>query len=144
KLNETQEQWFTPLDGDEELYDLQTDPYEINNLANNEDSAEVLNRFRDTYTKWRYEISDRCDKPESEMLEEMWPGGVQPKTASVNSKIVNNKLELSCETEGASIGYKIDGGKWQLYTEPLEVIENSKLEFKAIRIGFKESEIGSL
>ncbi|MCK5906215.1 MAG: hypothetical protein KAG37_01410 [Flavobacteriales bacterium] len=42
------------------------------------------------------------------------------------------------------ISYKVNGENWQLDPESLEVKENSKLEFKAIRIGFKESEIGSL
>jgi arylsulfatase A-like enzyme len=144
KLNKTQELWFTPLDGDEELYDLQNDPFEVNNLANNEDMNNVLERFRGVYAKWRENISDKCQYPESEMLEQMWPGGVQPTTANVEQQEKDGKIILSCATEGASIGYRVNGGKWQLYTKPLDILEGSKLEFKAIRIGFKESEITSI
>jgi arylsulfatase A-like enzyme len=143
KLNKTQELWFTPLDGDEELYDLQKDPYEINNLAKDENSKDVLNRFRGAYSEWRNEISDRCDNPESEMLEEMWPGGVQPTTSKVDYKIIDDKLVLSCSTVGASIGYQIEGVNWESYTHPLNISKGHKLKFKAIRIGFKESEISS-
>ena len=141
KLNKTQELWFTPLDGDEELYDLENDPYEINNLAKDKDSEKILKRFREVYSNWRNEISDRCDKPESEMLEEMWPGGVQPTTKQVIANKNNNTITLSCETEGASIGYRIDGGKWQLYTKPISIEKGKKVEAKAIRIGYKESDI---
>jgi hypothetical protein len=74
----------------------------------------------------------------------MWPGGVQPTTANVEQQEKDGKIILSCATEGASIGYRVNGGKWQLYTKPLDILEGSKLEFKAIRIGFKESEITSI
>ena len=144
KLNETQELWFSALDGDEELYDLQNDPFEINNLAKSKQSQEVLNSFRTVYSKWRTDISDRCQNPESEMLEQMWPNGKQPITSKVITDIHKGQAILYCRTKGASIGYRVDGGKWQLYTHPFKIDENKKIEFKAIRIGYKESEITSL
>ena len=144
KLNKTQELWFTPLDGDEELYDLQNDPFEINNLAKNEEIKQTLERFRDVYTKWRNDISDRCKNPESEMLEEMWPGGIQPTTANVFSELNDGIITLSCPTEGASIGYRVNNRAWKIYTKPLKVSDSEKIEFKAIRIGYKESSITSL
>ncbi len=77
------------------------------------------------------------------MLEEMWPGGVQPTTSKVDYKIIDDKLVLSCSTVGASIGYQIEGVNWESYTHPLNISKGHKLKFKAIRIGFKESEISS-
>ncbi len=141
KLNKIQELWFTPLNGDEELYNLQNDPYEINNLANNKDSKQTLERFRNVYREWRKNVSDRCKNPESEMLEEMWPGGKQPTTSEVIAKSKDGKIILKCSTKGASIGFRINSTKWELYTKPIKISSKSKYEFKAIRIGYKESKI---
>jgi N-sulfoglucosamine sulfohydrolase len=49
----------------EELYDLQNDPYEINNLAESADHAATLTRLRDELTKWVEDIDDQGRIPET-------------------------------------------------------------------------------
>ncbi|WP_419194948.1 sulfatase-like hydrolase/transferase [Novipirellula herctigrandis] len=51
----------------EELYDLQSDPYEINNLAADEAYKEVLDRMRDVHLDWVVETRDIGLIPESEI-----------------------------------------------------------------------------
>jgi len=51
----------------EELYDVQNDPFEINNLAAEPNRAETLIRMRDALAKWMRDIRDLGLLPESEM-----------------------------------------------------------------------------
>ncbi|MBD3275844.1 MAG: sulfatase-like hydrolase/transferase [Candidatus Marinimicrobia bacterium] len=43
----------------EELYDLETDPFEINNLVNSEEHQEILQQYRDELDLWLYETDDQ-------------------------------------------------------------------------------------
>ena len=73
---------------------------------------------------------------------------IQPKTSDVNIKINSDGLvQMYCETKGASIGYQteemIGDNRWLLYTEPIKITSTQKLIARAIRIGFKASNITS-
>jgi hypothetical protein len=52
---------------------------------------------------------------------------------------------MSCDTKGASIGYQtedmIGKGRWLLYTKPIKIKSTQKLLARAIRIGYKASNI---
>ena len=45
---------FAP--GDEEMYDLEQDPHELNNLAAKSDYQSLLNRMREACRRWQFEI----------------------------------------------------------------------------------------
>jgi N-sulfoglucosamine sulfohydrolase len=128
-----------------ELYDLENDPYEVHNLAENPTYANKLEELSTQLNQWQIAINDRGFTPESEIIEEFWPNMTQPKTADVYIQINTSNATLSCETEGASIGYQygnaIDTNNWQLYTKPVQLNTNEKIRARAIRIGFKASEI---
>jgi N-sulfoglucosamine sulfohydrolase len=128
-----------------ELYDLENDPYEVHNLAENSTYANKLEELSTQLNQWQIAINDRGFTPESEIIEEFWPNMTQPKTADVYIQINTSNATLSCETEGASIGYQygnaIDTNNWQLYTKPVQLNTNEKIRARAIRIGFKASEI---
>ena len=69
-------------------------------------------------------------------------------TQNVEFKIRNDGLyELTSITKGASIGYQIDEkigtNSWNLYHKPIPVGDNQKIVARAIRIGYKASEITS-
>ena len=129
----------------EELYDLETDPYEVNNLANNPDYFEKLKELRSQLSQWQIQIKDRGFTPESEIINEFWPDMKQPITADVEIEINNNILTLSCDTEGASIAYQLGSSigfnYWQLYSKPVSIKSNEKISARAIRIGYKASNI---
>ncbi len=95
---------------------------------------------------------------EPEMIQRMWPGGVQPETAQpyilsrrdteVQARRETMRIEGPMEvviyvpTQGASIGYTTDEGPnpvWKLYTGPIRVAAPMTLRAKAIRYGYKES-----
>jgi len=59
KLDENQRQCFIEPRPPAELYDLQADPYELRNLADDPQYAAVLDEMRGRLTKWRKETGDR-------------------------------------------------------------------------------------
>ena len=79
----------------------------------------------------------------------MRPSGKWQKTASPKLRIVKRTdnavtIALECETEGASIAYRIDAekdqGRWQLYTQPVTVRKGETLVAKACRLGCLDSD----
>ena len=66
KLNPLQSRFFQPKPP-EELYDLKTDPYEINNLANHPQYQKVLERMRKALKEKIFQIRDTGFLQEAEM-----------------------------------------------------------------------------
>jgi N-sulfoglucosamine sulfohydrolase len=132
----------------EELYDLQTDPDEVHNLALNPTYRSKLMELRTALSKWQVDIDDQGFKLESEIIKEFWPEMIQPVTSDVIIEINSDGLvKMSCDTNGASIGYQTEAligeDRWLLYTEPIKITSTQKLMARAIRIGYKASNITS-
>ncbi|MDA0838717.1 MAG: sulfatase-like hydrolase/transferase [Planctomycetota bacterium] len=146
----------------EELYDTETDPWEINNLSGNPEYAETLIRMRKALDDWRDEVGDLGDMPEYQMVASWYPNGEQPKTAapvfvpisatspgraplpqggSVEGPAL---LQIHCATQGASVAWTTEQGEdvhWNLYSGPIPLDSGqTTIRSRAIRIGFKESE----
>jgi arylsulfatase A-like enzyme len=132
----------------EEFYDLQNDPYEVHNLAKDPNFATKIKGYRKALKDWQLEIEDKGFVPEHDLIEMFWPEMKQPITQNVTFK-KNNKgtLKLNSLTEGASIGYQIGDdigtNHWNLYHKPLRIDTSQKILARAIRIGYKTSEITS-
>ena len=146
----------------EELYDAQSDPHEIHNLAGDPAYEPELERMRDALDDWLEEVGDMGEIPEAEMVRQWYPDGEQPQTAPVVFVPICEEspgmeatpeggtfkgpllVQCHCATQGASIAYTIEEGDdahWLLYTEPLRLPEGATtLRAKAIRIGYQESE----
>ena len=150
----------------EELYDVENDKYELNNLAEDTAQANVLKRMREALTAWQSAFGDMGNISEEQMVATWYPNGTQPQTASplfipINASNPGTEpahedgewdapllLQLHCSTQGASIAYTTERGEdvqWQLYTEPLHLPKGETvIRAKAIRIGYKESDEKSL
>jgi N-sulfoglucosamine sulfohydrolase len=129
----------------EELYDLQNDPWEVNNLAECPEHQDKLIEMRTALARWQLEVGDLGFVPEHDLVQMMWPGLVQPETAPVTFTRAGNRLELASETEGASIAWQIGGvdpdDQWRLYHKPIETSPGNVIRARAIRIGYKTSGI---
>jgi len=148
KLKGPEKLFFRKTKPVEELYEIMVDPHEINNLAKLPEYESVLKRMREVHENWKKETKDLGHIPEKEHMENMWPGGVQPKTAaptiSPNGGTFNSSVtvKITCPTEGASIAYTTEEGKkahWKLYTREFKLKKNAELKARAIRIGYEES-----
>ncbi len=149
KLDPVQALWFQKTKPIEELYDTWEDPYEVNNLASDPRSHDILERLRNEHLKWKEDTKDWGLIPETELIKELWPpDGIQPGTADPEFNIKENSdpgkllVSLSCATPGSSIAYMLDDSEhWLLYSKPFEVSTEVKVSAQAIRIGYKPSEI---
>lgn len=142
-LNTEQQQWFKarPV---EMLFDTQADPHELNNLIEDPQYADTLARLRQAYRTHQQRIVDLSDESEARMAQRFWPQGKQPRTDSPVFEMHGNHLAISSRSEGASIGYRINGGPWRLYTESLTLNAGDKVETKAIRYGWQESPVAEM
>lgn len=161
QLNEEQQLLMRNNRPPEELYDCESDPYEMHNLAEDSNFRENLERLRLELDSWCRQYDPWGDITEAQMVEKMWPGGVQPKTAAPLFIPINSKnpgmeanvkgtyeeataIMLHTATEGASIAYTTDEGEnphWKLYIGPIILTEgNTQIRAKAVRIGYKDSE----
>lgn len=136
--------WMAPEKPPEELYDLTTDPYEINNLAKSATHQDVLMRMRAVLDKWQKDTKDLGLVPEAELRERMRPGGKWQQVAQpVITALPDGKLKFVCATEGASIAYTTEVGKnvrWLLYTREMAVQKSATLRVKGCRLGYLDSE----
>jgi N-sulfoglucosamine sulfohydrolase len=142
----------------EELYDTHADPHQVDNLAAKPAHRQTLERMRLAVTDWMTRTGDQGVINEAEMIQRMWPGGVQPETAQpyivprrttdapdrpeTRSFTEPMEVVIYVPTQGASIGYTSEEGpnpRWRLYTGPILVDRPMTLRAKAIRYGYKES-----
>lgn len=150
ELNAVQAQWFRESKATEELFDTETDPHEINNIADDPAYAEKLGELRNELERWMTAIDDKGLMPEAELVESMWPGLLQPETAPPDITTRGNTIALSSPTEGASLGYQLlsegesPGESWQLYTQPIELMAGQRVAVIAHRLGYKPSAVLSV
>ena len=130
--------WFRERRPPEELYDTEADPEQIHDLAGDPRFAADLVRLRAALDRWLAR-GDLGLLPESELRERFWPGGEQPVTQPPAIEIAAGRATLRSATPGASLGYRIDGGPWQLYTAPFPAPAAAHIEAKAVRYGWAES-----
>lgn len=147
ELDSIQAQLFANTKSPEELYDLESDPFELVNLANHTMYQADLIRLRNVLDDWLITSRDKGGIPEKELIRQMWGGNEQPpRTVSVRfSRQKGNLVALSTETEGASIAYRISNpqkvdGVWKVYTEPVFLKKGETLHALAHRIGYEPSE----
>ena len=151
--------WMRTSRPAEELFDVHRDPHQIENLAGHPAHRATLEKMRAAVAGWMTGIGDQGLINEAEMIQRMWPGGVQPVTAQpyvvprrttevperrpVMPAPAPMEVVIYVPTQGASIGYTTEEGpapRWRLYTGPIRVTAPMTLRAKAIRYGYKESE----
>ncbi len=146
KLQGPEKIWFSNSKPKEVLYDIIADPHELNNLADNPDYIDQVEKMRKVHEKWMEEIEDKGLMTEKELVWRMWPDGIQPETKAPEITEKDGKLVVTCTTEGASIAYKINKNTldhiqhWSVYQEPLKISKGDTLTVLSHRIGYKPSE----
>ena len=145
ELNAFQAQWFRSAKPEEELFDCEADPHELNNLADDPAYHDKLVELRNECMRWMDEIGDKGNVSEKDLITSFWPDWQQPVT---ENPIISNEdglINASCATPGASIGYQVisEGQpattQWQVFTEPFAINDRQKVVALAHRIGFKPS-----
>ena len=142
-LPEYMKSWFEkrPI---EEFYDLDKDPYQLNNVIHDSAYTNIIQEFRNELDKWRDRGNDATLIPEAKLRASMLNAkGEQCVTEQpiVVQDEINHKIYVSNLTDHASIGYSFDGKVWEVYTGAFTVPNHIKTVYvKAVRYGWKESD----
>lgn len=145
QLTEAQAQWFRQTKPEHELFDTESDPHELVNLAADPAYADKLSELSTELDTWLSGFDDKGMMPEPDLIREMWPDMEQPVTSSPTAVRQYGRVVLASTTEGANIGYQILAadaelsGAWSVYTGPIPLAADQRLIAIAHRIGYKPS-----
>jgi len=147
-------QWFEPQPA-ELLFDIRADPHEVRDLSTDPEHAQTLTRLRYTLDQWLAGLPEDARVPESELAERFWPGGKQPTTPVPGIEVEARSGDGSwvrlvpsdqAGAEGASLAYRLSGGasgsdgQWRIYAAPFRAEPGQRVEARAVRYGWLESE----
>jgi arylsulfatase A-like enzyme len=143
-LNAVQKLWFKAPRPSEEFYDVDKDPYEINNLINDPALSDEIGRLRKAYTGWDKKYNALWKLTEAESRELFWPGGIQPIVSEPKIIRTSKGLILESKTRGASFAYQINAqgftkSHWLLYSAPISVKPGDRVSIIGVRAGYKNS-----
>ncbi|MEP3210622.1 MAG: sulfatase [Maribacter sp.] len=140
KLTKEQALWLHPTKPEEELYDLQNDPYELHNLANLAEMQDTLIHYRKVLNDWIQETNDLGRIPEEELLAKWLPNGKQEQLPPLEMEDKNDEIRLLSKVTDATILWRQPNDSlWNIYMEPLP--KGTLFEAKAERIGYADSEV---
>jgi len=148
ELSEIQKLWFRESKPKEELFDTFTDPHEVNDLSNDPAFTEVKIRLATELDRWLASIDDLNMKDEQDLIKQFWPEGSKPITAPVVFTQQESQVRLACDTEGASIGYRLVMGvdtsdTWDVYIKPISLNEGERVVAVAHRLGYYPSPVAT-
>jgi len=142
ELDAVQRQWYE-APGPERLFDLAEDPYEVHDVSGDPAYRAELERMRAAMDNWLGHVEDWSEEPEGVMVARFEPGGVQRSTPSPTLARVAGALVITPADAGHSLEYRVNKGPWRLYVAPLDIAETDTVDARAVRYGWKESEIVS-
>lgn len=142
-LNDEQMRWFE-APGEERLFDLQVDPFELDDVAADPAYGAVLGRMRQAYADWADAVPDWSEEAEAAMVARLQSQGEAQVTTPPKLALIDGEVQLQATTPGASLGYRVNGGTWQLYTAPFTAPAGAEVQAKAVRYGWQESDAVSL
>ena len=138
-LSEQQEIWFSSPQQKDKLYDLQNDPYELNNLADQEVWKDTLQFYNSLLDRWIRNTEDLGEIPEEELIERWLTDGNQSKLPKPEIIIKDQKIIISSSVERATIIWRgKEEGAWKIYTQPIPT--KDFLMAKMAAIGYEDSE----
>lgn len=141
-LDENQAQWFRQTKAEEELFDTENDPHELNNIADDPAYSDVLATLRAECNRWIKAIDDKGFVNEVDLIKNFYPDGKAQLTQVPIIDIKEGKVAVKCSTPGARIGYRYASEKaphkgWEIYKEPITEKPNDTLEIITHRLGYK-------
>lgn len=107
KTNPTQSRFFLPQKSNEELYDSEKDPENINNLVNDPAQKNRVEKMRAALRNWQIKVRDTGLMPESEMLRLAKKHGTTIFEMAQNPDTYNVKLYLDVADEATSGDAKV-------------------------------------
>jgi N-sulfoglucosamine sulfohydrolase len=92
QCNETQSRFWEPKPA-EELYDTENDPWEVNNLANNPEYKDVIQRMRNANKEWMMRIYDTGFIPEADLVDRTGASAIRPPAPKIKDKFESDRIK---------------------------------------------------
>ena len=138
KLDSLPSLWFRTPKPEEELYDMENDPFELVNLSNQVQFQDTLVHLRKVLNTWIKETNDLGRTPEKDLITMWLPNGEQPKLKPLQMVEKGEEINLISEKSDATIIWKEPGDvSWHIFSKPLN--KNVSFIAKAVRIGYTDS-----
>ena len=139
-LNPQQGGWLEDAKQSEELYDLVQDPYELNNLAQDDALRDTLIHYRTVLEEWIRESGDLGAVPERELIQKWLPNGVEQQLPPLVLEVHGTSIKLYSDKRDATIVWKTPQDSiWIIYNSALP--DSLIFQAKAERIGFADSDV---
>lgn len=143
-LDPNQRLWYRDAKPEEELFDIEVDPHELHNLADDPAYADKLEELRLANKQWIKETNDLCLGDEHELIKKIWPNGTQPVTEAPKLVLEDQYITLQSGSLSAQIAYRWKSDEthaWKYYTNKIPKRYGDEIEVIAHRIGYKSSQI---
>jgi arylsulfatase A-like enzyme len=128
---------------EDELYDLQKDPAQLVDLADDPAHAGDVERLSAALNAYAAGAPDFSTYTTEDLRDLYRPAGETPAAAQPSGRLLDGRVVLETVTPGASILWRIaDDQPWRLYTGPIPKAET--VQAKASRYGFAESTVAQL
>lgn len=141
-LNRVQSLWYEPP-GVERLYDLEQDPFEVDDVSADQQYHSVMQRMRTEMNAWLTRVGDWSEEPEDKMVARFEPGDKRQVTPAPTLSVTSGILTITPAAAEHSLEYCVDNDRWQLYTGPVKLSTTGSIDARAVRYGWEESEIVS-
>ena len=127
-----------------ELYDLQSDPWQLRNLVGNPAYAGQVTRLAEALNLFAGSAPDFSVRSAQELGDLFKPGGQTPMAMQPTAAGVGGRLALSSISPGASILWRTKPEEpWRIYVGPLDA-PKAGVQAKAVRYGFQDSPVVTL
>ena len=139
ELDSIQSLWFITPKPDEELYDLEEDPFELVNLAARQEFQDTLVHLRSVLKEWIGNTNDLGQYPEKELMARWIPNGNQPKLPPLELEEKEGVIRLITKHSDATILWKQPSDStWQFYKGSIPIA--MPFHAKTVRLGYEDSE----
>jgi arylsulfatase A-like enzyme len=140
QLDAIQRQWYE-APGVERLYDLERDPHEVRDRSRDPAYHDIMSRLRRDMDSWLARVGDASEEPEAAMAARFEPGGERRVTPAPRLHREAGAVVISPAAPGHSLEYSVEDGPWELYVGPVTASPGQEVSARAVRYGWKESQI---
>lgn len=130
--------WMRSNRDEEEFYDLASDPFELNNLINNEFYASEVARHKKALNKWMMENDDQGAYDERELIKKWKKMSSSIVLSPPIISISGGKKEVANPNSYGNIVYKTAASdSWHPFSDDQSIPENAR--YKVVHIGLEDS-----
>jgi arylsulfatase A-like enzyme len=132
--------WMRANKEEEEFYDLASDPFELNNLINNEFYASEIARHKKVLREWMMENDDQGAYDERELIEKWSRMAASIQLSPPVQEMSDGQMTISNPNAYGNIVYKTkESDSWRPFSEHQIIPENAK--YKIVHIGLEDSSV---